>query len=284
MELIRLTFEGVILSIIACFGLMGNMVAISYFGNSKRRRQTFYGLMLVLAIVDLLLIISCIFLFTLPAISENYKRRPFYHYTILWILPVAQICFTANAYITVAVSLERYLTICRPFYHRAHSWRAPAYFVPILAFSILFNVPRFFELSWVDAGNKTQIGHSYELLNYVEPTDMRNNPIYVQVYFVWCNFIFSGVLPFLLLITLNVSVLNQLRVYGNNAKKTKKSNTEILQPRIHQHGADERRQAQVQMAKVSIIIVAIFIVSHSIKWIPNIYEMIFVSVLVIMSN
>jgi len=63
--------------------------------------------------------------------------------------------------------------------------------------------------------------------------------------------------------------------------KRKASNkAEALQPRIHQAGVDERRQAQVHMAKISIIIVAIFIVCHSIKWIPNIYEMMFVSFLV----
>ena len=111
---------------------------------------------------------------------------------------------------------------------------------------------------------------------------MRTNPLYFQVYFVWMNFIINGILPFIVLITLNVLILNQLRNYtGNYSIKRKTSNkTEALQPRIHQAGVDERRQTQVHMAKISIIIVAIFIVSHSIKWIPNIYEMIFVSFLV----
>ena len=277
MNMITLIFEGVILSIIGCLGLTANIMAISYFGSSKRRRQTFYGLMLVLAILDLLLIVSCFFLFSLPTISEKYKTRPFYHYTILWVLPVAQMCFTGNTYLTVAVSIERYLTICRPLYHRAHSWKAPMYFVPILAFSILYNVPKFFELGWAKPDNKTQISNLTEVPNYVMPTDLRKNEIYFQVYFVWSNFILNGIVPFVLLITLNVLILNQLRVYGNSVKKKKNGNSQLLQPRIHQHGADERRQAQVHMAKVSIIIVAIFIVCHSIKWVPNIYEMIFVS-------
>ena len=180
-------------------------------------------------------------------------------------------------YLGKDIAVERYLTICRPLYHRAHSWKAPVYFVPILAFSILYNVPKFFELGWANVDNKTEINNSSEVLPVV-PTDMRKNKVYFQVYFVWCNFIFNGIVPFILLITLNVLILNQLRVYGNNVKKRKNGNTELLQPRIHQHGADERRQAQVHMAKVSIIIVAIFIVCHSIKWVPNIYEMIFVSI------
>ena len=111
---------------------------------------------------------------------------------------------------------------------------------------------------------------------------MRTNPLYFQVYFVWMNFIINGILPFIVLITLNVLILNQLRNYtGNYSMKRKPSNkTVALQPRIHQAGVEERRQTQVHMAKISIIIVAIFIVCHSIKWIPNIYEMMFVSFLV----
>ena len=98
MDLISLIFEGVILSIIGCLGLLGNAMAISYFGNPKRRRQTFYGLMLVLAALDLLLIISCFLVFSLPTISERYKKSHVWHYTVLWVLPVAQMCFSGNTY------------------------------------------------------------------------------------------------------------------------------------------------------------------------------------------
>ena len=289
MTLISLIFEGVILSIIGCLGLLGNAMAISYFGNPTRRRQTFYGLMLVLATLDLLLIVSCFFVFSLPTISEKYNTSPVRLYTVLLVLPVAQICFTGNTYLTVAVSVERYLTICRPLYHRAHSWNAPIYFIPILSFAVIYNIPKFFELKWCDStdnistngtvNSTCHTNNSSELTNNIVPTDMRTDPIYFQVYFVWCNFIINGIIPFIVLITLNILILKQLKIYsGATTKKNKEGNSELTQPRIHQHGLDERRQAQVHMAKVSIIIVAIFVVCHSIKWVPNIYEMIFVSI------
>ena len=143
---------------------------------------------------------------------------------------------------------------------------------------MIYNTPKFFELKWATHDNNTNTSDSSELINSIVPTDMRTNPIYFQVYFVWCNFIINGIIPFVLLITLNILILNQLRIYsGGGNVKSKAGNSEIIQPRIHQRGLDERRQAQVHMAKVSIIIVAIFVVCHSIKWVPNIYEMIFVS-------
>ena len=292
MTSIELVFEGILLSVIGCLGLLGNIVAVWYFSRPKRRHQTFFVLMLVLAILDLLLIVSCFFVFSLPTISLRYKTSSVWHYTVMFVLPIAQICFTGNTYLTVAISVERYLTICRPLYHRAHSWKAHFFYVPILCFAVVYNIPKFFELQWapVPTNNTTnytttaqnQNISSSEVSHYIIPTDMRTNPLYFQVYFVWMNFIINGVLPFIVLITLNVLILNQLRNYtGNYSMKRKASNkAEALQPRIHQAGVDERRQAQVHMAKISIIIVAIFIVCHSIKWIPNIYEMMFVSFVV----
>ena len=283
---IELIFEGVILTVIGCFGIIGNVAAISYFGSHKRRRQTFYGLMLVLAILDLLLIVSCFCVFSLPTFSDTYKTSRFWHYTVMWVLPFAQICFTGNTYLTVAISVERYLTICRPFFHRARSWPTPYFIIPILSFSILYNIPKFFELKWSSIqSNKNETNGSSEVFHHIIPTDLRTDPVYFQVYFVWSNFIINGVIPFVLLITLNILILKQLRTYSNRTsisrtkakRASSKDKTELTQPRIHQHGVDERRQAQVHMAKVSIIIVAIFIICHSIKWVPNIYEMIFVS-------
>ena len=281
MESIKFIFEGVILSIVGCLGIFGNAAAIAYFGHNKRRRQTFYGLMLVLAIVDLLLIVTCFFIFSLPQFSSTYKSSSVWHYTVMWVLPVAQICFTGNTYLTVAVSVERYLAICRPFFHRARSWSTQYFGIPILSFSILYNVPKFFELKWSpnESTAQNETNSSSEISHHVIPTDLRTDPIYFQIYFVWANFIINGIIPFVLLITLNILILNQLRIYSNtsNSIKRNKTTSEISQPRIHQHGVDERRQAQVHMAKVSIIIVAIFVTCHSVKWVPNIYEMIFVS-------
>lgn len=56
-----------------------------------------------------------------------------------------------------------------------------------------------------------------------------------------------------------------------------KNTKRLLQPRIHQQGEEQGRQGQVDMAKISLIIVLISIICHSIKWIPNIYEMVWVS-------
>ena len=49
--------------------------------------------------------------------------------------------FLGSIWTTVAVSVERYLVVCQS----NKSSKFPIYFIPILAFAMLFNIPRFFE-------------------------------------------------------------------------------------------------------------------------------------------
>ena len=69
-----------------------------------------------------------------------------------------QISLTGSVYTTVAVSVERFLTVCCSYRHAVAS-AAPdgtasrmfhlSYTVPILVFSFAFNITRFFELRTV---------------------------------------------------------------------------------------------------------------------------------------
>ena len=63
-----------------------------------------------------------------------------------------------SAYTTVVLALERYRAVWRPIeYHNnvnslAHPWRRVlwTYVAPVVAFSILFNLPKFFEVKFVE--------------------------------------------------------------------------------------------------------------------------------------
>ena len=67
-----------------------------------------------------------------------------------------QISLTGSVYTTVAVSVERFLTVCCSYRHSVASASPDgsaskmfhlSYTVPIILFSFLFNTTRFFELS-----------------------------------------------------------------------------------------------------------------------------------------
>ena len=93
----------------------------------------------------------------------------------------------------------------------------------------------------------------------IAPTVMRMNPYYVKIT-MWLNFLLMGLGPFILLISLNMLTLMQLQ------KMAKESHMLT--------GPDGRnRKKDIILCKVSLAIVFVFIVCHSIKWIPNIYEL-----------
>ena len=47
-----------------------------------------------------------------------------------------------SIYTRMAIALERYLTVCHPFYRVVHNWSAWVYIVPIAVTSLLYNLPK----------------------------------------------------------------------------------------------------------------------------------------------
>ena len=94
----------------------------------------------------------------------------------------------------------------------------------------------------------------------IVPTEMRLNAYYYRIYCVWLNLLLMGLGPFLLLIILNALTLRELTL---NAMSVQPNTLEDRQA----------RRKNIVLSKVSLAIVFVFIVCHSIKWIPNIYEL-----------
>ena len=54
----------------------------------------------------------------------------------------------------MAVATERYITVCHPFFKLSHNWSARRYILPILVFSLAYNLPKFGELQVVKTYGK----------------------------------------------------------------------------------------------------------------------------------
>lgn len=87
----------------------------------------------------------------------------------------------------------------------------------------------------------------------VEPRALRLDPTYIRVYCIWMNFVFMGLGPFLVLITLNALILRSLITQQSETSMSKKN--------------------EIALAKVGLTIAVVFILCHSVKWIPNLYEL-----------
>ncbi len=156
-----------------------------------------------------------------------------------------QIGLTGSIYFTMAITVERYLTVCHPFYKLSHEWPAKYYVIPIFSFSFLYNIPKFFELktgypdsvannattnetsimdhinntstiSYMEAVDDVNVyNETEEFVNPYDygilPTELRLNTHYYNIYCMWMNFILMGLGPYVILITLNTLMLLRLK-------------------------------------------------------------------------
>ena len=112
---VEFIIEGVSLCLVGILGILGNVAAITVFAR-QHLQKNFHALMLSLAAFDLMYILASILLFSIPQFSNNYKESAVYYYILPWVLPLAQIGLTGSIYFTMAITVERYVTVCWPFY------------------------------------------------------------------------------------------------------------------------------------------------------------------------
>eukprot|EP00094_Tigriopus_californicus_P009763 TCALIF_09412-PA protein Name:"Similar to FR FMRFamide receptor (Drosophila melanogaster)" AED:0.27 eAED:0.27 QI:370/0/0.5/0.5/0/0/2/0/357 len=280
MEIITQVIEGYLLTTIGAIGLIGNILAILVF-TQQRVQKNFHTLMVTLAVFDIEYILMNIAVFALPQFSSDYKSSGVYYYLLPWILPLAQVGLTGSIYFTMAIALERYFTVCHPFFRVSHSWSSRVYVIPIVSFALLFNLPKFFELKTVhmsiigNSSNSTGELTCEDLVDdncviTIRPTALRLNNIYLTYYYGWFNSILNGFIPFFTLIILNSLTLKSLIKLSRDPSVTIGRGSRNNTGPAHPPGA---RRKEITLAKVSLVIVFVFIFCHALKWIPNLYEL-----------
>ena len=267
--------EGITLSVLCVFGILTNIFAMVYFGKQKLRKQSFYGFMFALSTTDLFFSVTCLCSFSIPALGrcKGYKSDDCYvpydfWQCLVWLVPISNIFRTGSIYLTVALSIERYLVICRPLLYNSKSWiSTKAVVIGIIVFSISLNLTKFFESEW---GKEKFLFNQtvYEeeepsiietnLVKYISNNTYFLNTSYIQIYIIWCDLIFHGLIPFTLLIVLNVFVLKEMIRYR------KRSKGDLIE--------EQKRFSQVYMAKFNIVVVTLFIVCYSLHFVPVIYR------------
>ena len=115
---------------------------------------------------------------------------------------------TASVYLTLAVTLERYVAVCHPLRARSLcTWRrARLCVVAVLLFAITYNLPRWWEV-------RTDQGFSvfYNMTmfeNYMSP--MRANPLYIKIYINWAYLVVMYMVPFTGLVAFNLAIYRQV--------------------------------------------------------------------------
>ena len=190
---------------------------------------------------QLLLLLSVSHLLFLLSMLFSYLAKHL-EYTILvqiyptMLHPITSIALTLSIYLTMALSVHVYRIIHHPTGRHLH---VLVYFLPALLLSVCFNIPKCLETTVLD----TEDGDVY-----IDVTELRVSPAYIKWYIHWATLLVLGVFPFLVIISLGCRVLLTVRKTG-------------VQDQNRKH------------ATIYIILVTIFILSHSFRLALNMHEM-----------
>ncbi|XP_023340150.1 probable G-protein coupled receptor frpr-1 [Eurytemora carolleeae] len=269
--LIKMIFEGILLPIIGGIGILGNVLSllVLYYGKLDFQK-TFIQLLTVLSVFDIISIVSNILLFSGPLLFQHYRLQILPHLLAYLLLPVAQIAMTGSVLTTLAVSVERFIAVCRPHVPAAKDIGRIICSL-IVFFSILLNLNRFMEyetklntiefppnISFSGAVRGTT-NQSTNLVTWsfytIKPTPTRLDPKISQIAAV-SSILILNILPFFAMSILNICIYRSIK------KRSQLINSVTR----------ERRNLGIATILVSIVLV--FVLCHSPKCVINFLELI----------
>jgi len=208
----RYANEGVIQGLVGIAGLIGNVMSILVLlRKDMDLKPNFMQILTTLITFDIFCIIFNLSLFCLPLIWSAYFDHVF-PYIVPYILPLAQIALTGSIYSTLAVAIERYVSVCHPHFV-GYSEAGKLSVAGLILFSLVFNICRFleFETTYEERTESflNEDTHLEENVTYMKAiaksTPLREDPLYTQVMMV-LMLVVNGVLPLMVLIVLNTKI------------------------------------------------------------------------------
>lgn len=209
---------GITANVVACYGIIGNILSIVVLRHRQMRNSTSYYL-ISLAVYDIVLLLFMSLFLALPTLylEKDVLEGYFFAYPYMhpFVYPVALIAQTGTVYTTLAFTVERYIAVCKPL-HAANTCtmsRTKRVIMIIFVASVTYNIPRFLEYrtteNWSDYYNRT--------VPTIEMTEIGNNKLFKEVYFIYAYLCIMFLIPFSLLTVLNILLIRAV----NKARATR---------------------------------------------------------------
>lgn len=203
--------------IFCALGILGNLVSLAVLSLDRGISPTFLTLK-ALALSDIILLSAAFFQQVVPiyAMLEECMSHmclsylPYIH-GYLW--PVICTFQMTSVYLTVLISAERYTAICKPLQTKQlrNLSRMRTAITSIIVFSVLFNIPKFFENTFVSKEIKTSPGNLSLTIVTMKDTALRQHPVYRYLYNSALYAVIMYALPLVVLTILNTSIVRHMR-------------------------------------------------------------------------
>lgn len=248
---------GIFVNLIGLFGIFGNAISMIILSRPQMKSSINY-LLIGLARCDTVLIIIAVLIYGLPAIYTytgalfDYKFIV-YPKTIRYLYPLACIAQFVTVYLTLTVTLERYIAVCHPLKARSFCTygRAQVAVLVIVIVAFIYNLPKFWE---IDVYNEKH--WKYNITVYcVNPTELRSNEYYVTLYIHWMYFFVYYMFPFIALVIFNTAIYRRVR----------KANRDLQQLSRHQ-------RREIGLATMLMCVVVVFLICNILPMVSNAHE------------
>jgi len=272
--------DGVMRSTVALIGILLNIL-FSYVLSQKQLRNVFNSLLIALAVFDTFYLVFDM----IDSFRRQYELVSEVHVFLFpkFLYPFRTIMFCSSIFMTVSISLERYIAVTDPISlhlevrndKEAQVKRFLRYLVPVLVLSIIVNIPKFFEATanYNDSTKSLQI----------DVTSLRRNPDYIFYYIGITRIIVTLIVPFTMVIYLNAKTYKIIYIRRNHQKglsaKTEHLNNEEngnpLILRRHIASQKEKHSSEEKLFVIFSSISLLFLVCHLPRFILYLDEAIF---------
>ena len=197
-------------------GLIGNIITFIVFWKDTMKTSTSF-LFQGLSVIDSLLLILVFPMFPLYYFT-NYTGiwlgyGTVYEYVLVYILPWVFLAQAATIWVTVLVTINRYIAVCKPYQapRLCTVLQARRQLAVVLIFSALYTVPKFADSRVMYIEQNDTDSQVSMLVPRATPTALGDNRWYHIIYSNICYTVFLMFLPLLILTILNIRLINALK-------------------------------------------------------------------------
>ena len=239
-ELFDFAIEGVVMGLLCALGLCGNALSIICLAKEKSKTATPFLLMSLEVADSLFLILAAIVrvFHTNATFTGTFTDRNAWNYIGRVTYPVAMITETATVYLTLLVTFNRYVSVCKlqaQPRNKNYKTSARLQVLGVIVFSCVYNLPRFFEfeIKPANAAGKQVIA--------LDDSKLALNKFYNIIYTNCAYFIVMFLFPLVVLLYLNRQLILALR--------------EMKQRRARLGNTESRSEEDITRMLVTVVVV-----------------------------
>lgn len=244
--------DGIATFVVCVLGIIGNIIALIILSRPQMKSSINCCLQ-HLAVYDTFFLIMKILNKVIPytshhieAINDFYKI--IYPYSD-WFIPLIVTARTGAVWVTVGVSIERFIAVCYPLKARSFcTYKRSLYFnIFISALVIVYNLPHYFQYTMKATPNGNNTDYAIVL------TSLGQNELFYAVYEIWLDMVLLNIVPFSALVFLNFSIYQEMK----RALKERQKMTQQLGQQMAQ-----QLEQDIHLARMLFCVVAIFFVCY----------------------